>query len=118
MTSRKGGGREGKARLFFNNFFNRFLCRQILRVSCFILFLVSLRFANRSFATGCINLGPPDRVFYKRYDKIQTTDNQPPVFYLAIRLQSEDLKRIIPKQEYLDYRVSMYRQSLVIKTSS
>ena len=31
-----------------------------------------------------------------RYVQIQTFDNQPPVFYLAIRQQSKDLKHLIP----------------------
>ena len=35
-------------------------------------------------------------------------DNQPPVLYLPIRLRSKDLKHLIPRPVYLDYRVSIY----------
>ena len=42
--------------------------------------------------------------------KIQTIDNQPTVFYLAIRQLPEDLKHLIPSQdvEYPENRVSMH----------
>ena len=41
--------------------------------------------------------------------KIQTIDNQPPILYLAIRLQSKDLKHLIPILVHLDYRVSIHK---------
>ena len=52
-------------------------------------------------------------MFRDDYNKkqIQTTNNKPPVFYLAIRLWSEDL---IPKPENPYYRVSINCQTYAL----
>ena len=39
--------------------------------------------------------------------RLNTYKNEPPVLYLAIRLQSEDLKHLIPIPEHPDYRFSI-----------